>query len=73
MVDDCRQSSMLQPCDKATTGLPDEHAILMVATHAGTSLGAVDLTHREQHDVTSTVDGPIVYRLQRCYARFTMT
>lgn len=50
---------MLQPCDKAATGLTDGHATPMVATHAGTSSGALNLTHRDPHGVTLSMARPI--------------
>lgn len=50
---------MPQPCDKAATGLTDDYASAMVATHAGTSTGAFDLTHRVPDGVTSITATPM--------------
>ncbi|KAJ8115942.1 hypothetical protein OPT61_g2525 [Boeremia exigua] len=50
---------VLQPCDKAATGLTDAHADSMVKTPAGTPSGTFNLTHRMLHGVTSITATPI--------------
>ena len=64
---------MLQPCDKATTGLPEDHASAMVNIHATFFLGRLQSHPPVPHGVALITAIPIIERLRICYSRFTLT